>query len=309
MKFGALFPQFEIGADPAAIRDFAQATEDLGYRHITCFDQIVGLNKKSRPDWTYVHDAEDMFHEILVLFGFLAAITKDVELATGVVVLPMRGTALVAKQAAEIDVLSGGRLRFGIGVGVKPDEFEACGENFKVRGKRCDEQIDLMRKLWTAPLISYEGKFHRVKDGGLNPLPVQRPIPVWIGGISDAAIERTAKLGDGWMPNFQADDFGRRSIEKMRALARGFGRDPDRIGVEATVTIIDRTPDELRKELDDWRSMGATHITVSTMPERWVEEEKRWNKVRIPGLDTPADHIRAIRRFREEMPEYFDVRE
>jgi probable F420-dependent oxidoreductase len=305
MQIGALFPQFEIGADPGPVRDFAETAEGLGYTHITCFDQIVGLNRASRPDWTYVHDAEDMFHEILVLFGYLAGVTTRIGLATGVVVLPMRGTALAAKQAAEIDVLSRGRLRFGVGVGVKPDEFEACGEDFKVRGKRCDEQIELMRKLWQAPLITYEGKFHRVKDGGINPLPVQRPIPIWIGGISDAAILRTARLGDGWMPNFQADDFGRRSIEKMRTLARGYGRDPDRIGIEATVTIIDRSDEELRKELEDWRSIGATHVTVSTMPERWVEEEKRWNKVRVPGLDTPQAHIDAIRRFRKEMGEYF----
>ncbi len=242
MKIGVLFPQFEIGLDPVNVRDFAQAADDLGYTHLTSFDQIIGLNKKSRPDRKYVHDAEDMFREIFVLFGYLAAVTRKIEFVTGILALPMRGTALVAKQAAEVDVLSGGRLRLGVGVGVgvKPEEFEACGENFQNRGKRVDEQIDVLRKLWTADLITYEGEFHCIEDGGINPLQVQRPIPIWIGGISDAAVRRTAKLGDGWLPSFQADDFGNASIDKMRALAVSYGHDPDRIGIEATLTIIDR---------------------------------------------------------------------
>ncbi len=305
MKIGALFPQFSIGRDPDGIRNFALTAEELGYTHLTAFDQIIGLNKASRPDWKYVHDAEDMFHEIFVLFGFLAAVTSSIEFVTGVLVLPMRGTALVAKQAAEVDVLSRGRLRLGVGVGVKPEEFEACGEVFGNRGKRADEQIDVLRKLWCAELISYEGKYHRIEDGGINPLPVQRPIPVWIGGISDAAIRRVARLGDGWLPNFQADDFGRRSIETMREMARSFGRDPNTIGVEATMTIIDRTTAELREEVSAWRAIGATHVTVNTLPERWVEEERRWNKAAIGDLADPKAHVDAIRRFRGALPELF----
>ncbi len=305
MKIGALFPQFEIGTDPKDIRDFAVTADELGYTHLTAFDQIIGLNKASRPDWTYVHDAEDMFHELFVLFGYLAALTKNIEFVTGVLVLPMRGTALVAKQAAEVDLLSGGRLRLGVGVGVKPDEFEACGEEFGNRGKRMDEQIDLLRQLWRSDLITYEGKYHRVVDGGINPLPIQRPIPIWIGGVSEAAIRRVGKLGDGWLPNFQADDTGRRGILAMRKVAIAHGRDPDRIGVEATMTIIDRTYAELREEMEEWRAIGATHITINTMPERWVEEEKRWNKADIGGLSEPAAHIDAIKRFRDALPGYF----
>ncbi|MEP0324112.1 LLM class F420-dependent oxidoreductase [Bauldia litoralis] len=305
MKIGALFPQFEIGLDPVSIRDFSQAADDLGYTHLTSFDQIIGLNKKSRPDWKYVHDAEDMFHEIFVLFGYLAAVTTRIEFVTGILVLPMRGTALVAKQAAEVDVLSNGRLRLGIGVGVKPEEFEACGEDFGNRGKRVDEQIDVLRKLWTSDLITYEGEYHRIEDGGINPLPIQRPIPIWIGGISKAAIRRTAQLGDGWLPNFQADDLGKRSIDAMREMAVSYGRDPDTIGIEATMTIIDRTPEELRTEIEDWRRIGATHITINTMPERWVEEEKRWNKAAIGGLANPQAHIDAVRAFHANFPELF----
>ncbi|GAB4066955.1 LLM class F420-dependent oxidoreductase [Ancylobacter sonchi] len=305
MKIGALFPQFEIGTDPKTIKEFAVVSEELGYTHLTAFDQIIGLNKASRPGWTYVHDAEDMFHELFVLFGYLAAVTTKIDFVTGVLVLPMRGTALVAKQAAEVDLLSGGRLRLGVGVGVKPEEFEACGEEFGNRGRRMDEQIDVLRKLWCADLISYEGKYHRIEDGGINPLPVQRPIPIWIGGVSEAAIRRVAKLGDGWLPNFQADDTGKRGIEEMKAQARANGRDPDAIGIEATMTIIDRTPAELAEEVEAWRAIGATHITVNTMPERWVEEEKRWNKAAIGGLHDPQAHIEAIREFRAALPHLF----
>lgn len=305
MRIGTIFPQFEIGVDPAGVRDYAQAAEDLGYAHLTSFDQIIGLDKHSRPDWTYVHDAEDMFHEVMVMFGYIAALTSRIELVTGILVAPQRSTALVAKQAAEVDVLSGGRLRLGVGVGVKPEEFEACGFAFSDRGKRIDEQIDLMRQLWQHDIIDYEGAFHRVERGGINPLPVQRPIPVWIGGISRAAIRRTAEIGDGWLPNFQADDFGRKAIEAMWEKAEACGRDPKSIGIEASVTIIDRDPGQLAEEIETWRDMGATHISVSTLPERWIEEEGRWNKSDVPPLGDPQKHIDAIRRFREDLPDLF----
>lgn len=305
MKIGVLFPQFEIGIDPGVIRDFAQTADDLGYTHITSFDQIIGLNRHSRPDWKYVHDAEDMFHEVLVLFGFMAAITKRVKLTTGILILPMRPTALVAKQAAEVDVLSGGRLRLGVGIGVKPEEFEACERAFAQRGKHIDSQIALLRQLWTNDLITYQDEFHRIEDGGINPLPVQRPIPIWIGGISDAAVNRVARIGDGWLPNFDCDDYGRRRIEDMRNLARQYGRDPDAISVEATLTILDRTPDQLAKEVERWTEIGATHVTICTLPERWVPSQGRWNKTDARRLSSPREHIEAIRRFKSDLPELF----
>ena len=307
VRVGAMFPQFEIGDDHAVIRDFAQAAEDLDYTHLTAFDQVVGLGRGSRPGWRYVHDAGDAFHEVFVLFGFLAAVTRRMELVTGVLVLPMRATALVAKQAAEVDVLSGGRLRLGVGVGVKPEEFEACERPFARRGRRTDEQIALLRQLWSTPLVTFSGEFHRIVDGGLNPLPVQRPIPVWIGGISDAAVRRVARLGDGWMPNFDPDDFGRRAIETMRAHARAAGRDAATIGIEATLTILSRPPDELARELEAWRALGVGHVTASTLPERWVSAQGRWNKVDLPRLSNPRAHIEAIRRFRESLPEFFEA--
>jgi probable F420-dependent oxidoreductase len=305
MRIGVMFPQFEIGNDPVVIRDFAQAADDLGYAHLTAFDQIIGLGRASRPDWRYVHDAADAFHEVFVLFGFLAAVTRRIELVTGVLVLPMRATALVAKQAAEVDLLSGGRLRLGVGVGVKPEEFEACERPFPGRGRRTDEQIEVLRQLWGAPLVTFSGDFHRIVDGGLNPLPVQRPIPVWIGGISDAAMRRVARLGDGWMPNFDSDDFGQRAIETMRGYARAASREPATIGIEATLTILGRPPEELAREVEAWRALGVGHVTASTLPERWVPAQERWNKVDLPRLAGPRAHIEAIRRFRESFPELF----
>ena len=305
MKTGVLFPQFEIGENPALIREFAETAEGLGYTHITAFDQVVGLNKASRPDWPYVHDAEDMFHEIMILYGYLAAVTRAVDLITGVLVLPHRSAAVVAKQAAEIDLLSGGRFRLGVGVGAKLDEFVACGQDFENRGRRMDEQIEVMRLLWTNPLVTYEGEFHHITDGGINPLPRQRPIPVWIGGISNPALRRLVKLGDGWIPNCEPNEYGRRRVEKLHELAHAAGRDPATIGIEGTVTIVGRPFEEAVEEIRAWEALGASHVTLNTLPERWVPEEKRWNKAPIEGLAGPAAHIETISRFREEVPELF----
>ena len=178
MRIGVVFPQTEIGADPAGVRDYAQAVEELGYRHILVYDHVLGASTRSRPGWTGAYNSDDMFHEVFVLYGYLAAITRTIELVTGVLVLPQRQTALVAKQAAAIDVLSGGRLRLGIGVGWNAVEYQALNENFHNRGARSEEQIALLRALWTEPAVTFKGRWHTVEDAGLNPLPVQRPAPV-----------------------------------------------------------------------------------------------------------------------------------
>src|SRR4029453_13337251 len=200
MRIGVVFPQTEIGADPTGVRDYAQAVEELGYRHILVYDHVRGASTRSRPGWTGAYNSEDMFHEVFVLYGYLAAITRTVELVTGVLVLPQRQTALVAKQAAAIDVLSGGRLRLGIGVGWNAVEYQALNENFHNRGVRSEEQIALLRALWTEPAVTFNGRWHAVADAGLNPLPVQRPIPIWIGGYSEVTLQRAARLADGYFP-------------------------------------------------------------------------------------------------------------
>ena len=284
MKLGVVFPQTEIGSDPGAVREYAQAAESMGYNHILAFDHVLGANAESRPGWSGAYRHTDAFHEPFVLFGYLAAVTSSVELVTGVIILPQRQTALVAKQTAAVDVLSQGRLRLGIGVGWNAVEYEALGENFHDRGRRSEEQIDLMRKLWTNDLITYEGRWHKVTDAGLNPLPVQQPIPVWFGGAAPQTIRRVATMGDGWFPLFRPDDSGRELIESMREQAAAAGRGPDDIGVESWVSIRDSSEDDWKRTAEAWRELGATHLSVNTMNA---------------GLDSPQAHIEAIQRFRE----------
>ena len=286
MRIGVVFPQTDIGPDPGAVCAYAQAVEGLDFHHLLAFDQVVGLNPDSRPDWSGVYTHRDQFHELFVLFGFLAGLTERIELVTGVLVLSQRQTALVAKQAAEVDILSGGRLRLGIGVGSKPDEFEALGAAYHNRGRRIEEQIEIMRALWSQELVTYEGRWHRITDAGLNPLPKGGTIPIWFGGHADAVIRRAARLGDGWIPLFKPDDAGRAEIEKLRRYAREAGRDPADIGIESWITISDRGPEAWREDALAWQALGATHISVNTMAS---------------GLGSPDAHIDAIRRFRDAM--------
>ena len=284
MKLGVVFPQTEIGNDPGAIIEYAQAAEGMGYNHVIAFDHVLGANAESRPGWSGAYRHTDAFHEPFVLYGFLAGHTTTLELVTAVIILPQRQTALVAKQAAAVDVLSGGRLRLGIGVGWNPVEYEALGENFHDRGRRSEEQIDLMRQLWTNDLITYEGRWHKVTDAGLNPLPVQRPIPVWFGGAAPQTLRRVATMGDGWFPLFRPDDRGRELVESMREQSQAAGRDPASIGVESWVSIRDSSEDDWRQAVDTWRELGATHISVNTMNA---------------GIQSPQGHIEAIQRFKE----------
>jgi probable F420-dependent oxidoreductase len=284
MRFGVVFPQTEIGSDPVAIRDFAQAAEGLGYRHILVYDHVIGANPASRPGWHPPYTHQDMFHEPFILFSYLAGLTKQIEFVTGVIILPQRQTVLVAKQAAELDLLSGGRLRLGIGIGWNPVEYEALGESFKNRGLRSEEQVEVMRKLWTQELVTFEGKWHTIIDAGLLPLPVQRPIPIWFGATNKRALRRLARLGDGWFPLFGPDDKCRVAIDQIRSHAQAAGRDPNTIGIEGRISLGRRSADEWAAEVAAWQSLGATHVSVNTMKA---------------GLTAPAEHIDAIRRFHD----------
>ena len=284
MRIGVTFPQIEIGTDPVAIRDYAQAAEALGYDHLLAYDHVLGANSASRPVWRGAYQHTNMFHEPFVLFGYLAGVTKSIELATGVIILPQRQTALVAKQAAAVDVMSGGRLRLGIGIGWNAVEYEALGEDFHNRGRRSEEQIEVLRALWTQELVTYDGRWHKITDAGINPLPVQRPIPIWFGGRSDQVLRRIASLGDGWILNMRPDDTARAAIEKMRTYARQQSRDPATIGIEGWVSVARSSPDAWVKGVAAWKELGATHISVNTMGA---------------GLSTPDDHMDTIRLFRE----------
>jgi probable F420-dependent oxidoreductase len=284
MHFGVVFPQTEIGADPMVIRDFAQTAEELGYQHILVYDHVIGANPASRPGWHPPYTYRDAFHEPFVLFGYLAGLTKKLGLVTGVIILPQRQIVLVAKQAAALDVLSGGRLRLGIGIGWNPVEYEALGEDFKNRGRRSEEQVEVMRKLWTQELVTHKGQWHTIIDAGLNPLPIQRPIPIWFGGSDDRALRRLARLGDGWFPLLGPDDKCRMAIEKIRSYAREAGRDPSRIGIEGRITFGEGFAEGWMKDIDGWKKLGATHLSVNTMKT---------------GLRNPTAHIDAIRRFKD----------
>jgi probable F420-dependent oxidoreductase len=285
MKVGVVFPQTEIGAEPGGVKDYAQAAEGLGFSHILAYDHVIGANPASRPGWKPPYTHLDVFHEPFVLFGYMAGLTKKVEFATGIIILPQRQTVLVAKQAAALDVLSGGRLRLGIGIGWNPVEYEALGENFQDRGRRSEEQIELLRKLWTQPLVTFDGRWHKVTDAGINPLPVQRPIPIWFGGSDDRALRRLARLGDGWFPLMGPDEKCQAAIDKIRAYAKDAGRDPNQIGIEGRISYGQGLPQAWLRELEAWKKLGANHVSLNTMKA---------------GLNSPSAHIEAIRRFQKE---------
>ena len=299
MQVGVIFPQLDIGAEPGPVRDYAQGVEGLGLTHITAFDQVVGLDRRQFERWPYVHDHEDLFHEVFVLFGFLAGLTSRIGLATGVLVLPQRQTALVAKQAAEVDVLSGGRLRLGIGVGIKPEEFEALEIAYPRRGRRCEEQMALMRALWTNELVDFEGEWHRVRHGGINPLPVQRPIPIWIGGHSPPVLDRIARSASGWMPNFEPDEEGAAIVARLHERARAHRRDPADIGFEPTVNVLGRTPEQWREDALAWRALGATHLSANTMQEEWDEAAGMWSKAAGERIERVDAHLALLERYLE----------
>ena len=232
MKIGAVFPHLEIGSDPVVIRDWAQAAEEIGYSHLLIYDHVIGAVHENRePALWGPYTEASLFHEIFVLFGYLAACTSRVELASGILILPQRQTVLVAKQAAEVDILSGGRLRLGVGTGWNYVEYDSLNENFGNRGKRQEEQVEVMRKLWQEPVVSYEGKYHNIDRAGLKPLP-ERQIPVWFGGFTDVVFERAARIGDGFIfDSGQAENLA--ALALLKGHLSNAGRSLDDFGVEA----------------------------------------------------------------------------
>jgi probable F420-dependent oxidoreductase len=283
MKIGVVFPQTEIGPDPSVVREYAQAAEASGFDHLLVYDHVIGASTVNRPDWRGPYTDKSMFHEVFVLFGYLAGVAPGLELVTGVIILPQRQTALVAKQAAEIDILTGGKLRLGVGIGWNEVEYIGLKERFSNRGRRLEEQIELMRALWTQDVIDFSGRYHRIPEAGLNPLPVQRPIPVWIGGYADIVMERIGRLADGWFPGSQPGD----ALERSRALvvesARAAGRDPSTIGMEGRIPLAPGAEEQWIAQTEAWRAAGATHMSINTMGQG----------------RSPAQHIETIRRYAE----------
>lgn len=264
MKLGAIFPQLEIGANPEDIRTYARGVEELGYDHILAYDHVLGADITARPDWQGPYTAKSLFHEPFVLFGYMAALTR-LELVTGVIVLPQRQTALVAKQAAQVDLLTGGRFRLGVGVGWNEVEYESLGASFRDRGVRSEEQIAVLRRLFTEPSVQFSGRWHTIREAGINPLPVQRPIPIWLGGGAEPLLRRVGRLGDGWFPQRGPDEEARAMLARIQGYAIAAGRDATAIGIEARLPVAQVNNTHWKTYAEAWRALGATHLTVNTM--------------------------------------------
>ncbi|HZO44297.1 MAG TPA: LLM class F420-dependent oxidoreductase [Xanthobacteraceae bacterium] len=280
MRLNAFFPTRDIGSDPAKIRDWAQAAEDLGYAGIEVADHVFGAT--ARDGWTPLYNETDPFHETFVTLGFLAAVTKTIRLSSGVLILPQRQTGLVAKQAAEVDILCGGRLRLGVGVGWNFVEYQALGMDWSTRGARQAEQIAVLRRLWTEDVVTFRGRFHDLKEVSIIPAPIQRPIPIWLGGSSDAAVKRAARLGDGWMP-IMAPEEAEPKIAALREHLEAFGRNRASFGIEGWLRMQAADPAHWAVAADGWRRLGADLVMLYPM-------------YRIPDF---ADQIETLRRFKE----------
>jgi probable F420-dependent oxidoreductase len=285
-QFGAFFPTRDMPADRVAIRDWAQAAEEIGFDYIEVSDHVLGADRAALPDFEGPYDVDDSFHETFVTLAYIAAVTEFVGLASGVLILPQRQTALVAKQAAQVDILCEGRLRLGIGVGWNPVEYEALGEDWKVRGRRQEEQVQLMNQYWTERTVTFEGEFDRVSHAGVNPLPIQRPIPIWFGGGVDAVLKRAAKYGQGWIPLGNANSNTTGQLEKLHGYLKEEGRDPATFGVEAWIRHSLGGPEEWGGALEKWRGMGASHATYYTSGQG------------VGGVD---EQIAAMRAFMDAM--------
>jgi probable F420-dependent oxidoreductase len=281
MKLNVWFPTCDIGTDPAKIRDWAQAAEGLGFEYIEVPDHVFGAT--ARGDWVPRYDAYAPFHETFTTLAFIAACTTKIKLSTGVLILPQRQTGLVAKQAAEVDILSAGRLRLGIGVGWNHVEYEALGCEWGTRGVKQGEQIEVLRKLWVEDLVTYKGRFHDYTEVTVVPAPKQRPIPIWLGGASDPVIKRAARLGDGWMPIMSPDDSARAALDKLHTHLDAFGRARENFGIEAWLRSESNDPQAWAVAADGWRALGADYAMLYPM----------W---RMSNFD---EQIEVLRRFKD----------
>lgn len=284
MKIGLVYPQTEFGNDPALIRDYAQTAEGLGFTHILAYDHVLGVSPDHPDAGRLPYTNRHPFQEPLVLFSFMAGLTERIGFASGIIILPQRQTALVAKQAATLDVLSNGRLRLGVALGWNEAEYISLNEDFHTRGRRIEEQVQVLRLLWTQPLVEFQGRWHHIPNAGLNPLPVQRPIPIWFGGNTEPALRRAARLGDGWLTNVRNPAEIGPPLEIIHDELARHGRDPAKFGLEARITHGGLAPQEWAKLAEGWRAAGATHLSFNTMGA---------------GLESPAQHLQAVRQFAE----------
>ena len=282
MKIGIVYPQLEFGNDPGLIKEFAQTAEGLGYNHVFAYEHVLGANPDRPEGWDKPFTHEHPFHEPFVLYSFMAAVTEKLEFITGILILPQRQTALVAKQAATLDVLSQGRLRLGIGLGWNNVEYESLNQDFHTRGRRLEEQVMLLRELWTSPLVQFSGQWHSIPDAGLNPLPIQQPIPIWFGGHADIVLRRIARMGNGWLPEYATASETQESLEKLDQYLKDEGRTLADIGIEPRLAFGEGDPETWDMRIEEWKEAGATHITLLTLGY---------------GFDKPQDHLHAMQTF------------
>ena len=279
MEIGTVFPQLEIGDDPETVGDYARRIEAAGFEHLLSYDHVLGVDP-AWDDWEGPYDNADTFHEPLTTFSYLAGVTDSLEFVTGILILPQRQTALVAKQAAQVDRFADGRFRLGVGVGWNPHEYVALGEEFGERGRRIEEQVEVLRALWTESVVDVEGEYHRIEELGINPRPVQQPIPVWMGGMADPVKRRVGRLADGWLPQFQPDDEGAEDdLADVYEAAEDAGRDPDDVGLHGRVWAVPGEEAEWVERARAWQDLGADYLAVSTMYQ---------------DLDGPDDHAALL---------------
>jgi probable F420-dependent oxidoreductase len=282
MQYGAVFPQTEFGTDPAAVRDYAQTVEALGFSHVVAYEHVLG-DDPNQPGWQGRYSYQDAFLSPFLLYSFMAAVTEKLEFVTGILILPQRQTALVAKQAATLDVLCGGRLRLGVGVGWNEAEYVALGQDFHSRGRRIEAQIGLLRRLWTEPLVDYSDEWDTIPNAGINPLPTQQPIPIWLGGDSEPVLRRAVRLAEGWLPLTRSLESFEAALGRLDSYLAEAGRTREEVGIEPRMNLTGG-PDEWAQAAGAWEAVGATHLSVITM-ER--------------GLATPQAHVDTLRQFAE----------
>ena len=281
MKLGIVFPHHEIGTDPGAVRAYAEGAEALGADHMLLYDHVLGADPDRPGGWSGPYDKDVAFHEPFTIFAFMAAITRRIEFATSVLILPQRQTALVAKQAAELAILSGNRFRLGIGSGWNEVEYEALGVPFEARGRRQAEQVDLLRRLWASDSFSYDGRFHTVTKASILPRP-SAPIPIWFGGGAPALLKRCATIGEGWFPLGGPNERSAAAIDALRRHRQAADLPWEGFGIQAQAQFRGGDPERWRSHAARWRKLGCTHLAVAT---------------HNAGNTTVDDHLAAARSY------------
>jgi probable F420-dependent oxidoreductase len=263
MQIGAVFPHNEIGTDPGAIKAYAQGVEAMGITHLLIYDHVLGADPDREGGFRGPYDKDVAFHEPFTTFAFIAGVTDKIDLITTVMILPQRQTVLAAKQAAEVALLSNNRFKLGIGVGWNELEYVGLNETFNNRGRRQEEQVDVMRKLWSEDSLDYTGEYHRIDKASINPRP-SKTIPIWFGGSAPALLDRVARLGDGWIPLMGANDKAKACIDTIKQTRKAAGLSFDNFGIQAQAQYAGGSPERWRKHAEAWRGMGCTHLAVAT---------------------------------------------